>query len=94
MSLFSCTRWLAKPAVHALWSGGTVPAAGMRVRHYKGGEFTVVCLATHTEHSPHRLVVYRDAASRVWARPEAMFCGSVSVPGGERVARFVPVGCD
>ena len=55
-------------------------------RHYKGGLYHVLGVATHTETSKP-LVVYHDDSRKIWARPLKMFTNSVSVDG-KKVPRF------
>ncbi|MFC3495941.1 DUF1653 domain-containing protein [Glycomyces rhizosphaerae] len=56
-------------------------------RHYKGGLYEVIGVATHTE-SREPLVVYRDQLEGLlWVRPEAMFNDSISI-GGASQPRF------
>lgn len=43
-----------------------------RYRHFRGGEYRVIGLATHTE-SKDQYVVYFDDNQRLWARPPGMF---------------------
>jgi hypothetical protein len=59
-----------------------------RYRHYKGGEYEVIGVARHSE-TTEPLVVYRPThhPSGWWARPHAMFFGTVSVDG-VRLPRF------
>ena len=47
-------------------------------RHFKGGEYHIVCIATHTE-TGETLVIYRDVHDygAVYARPYDMFAGKV-----------------
>ncbi|MGY4893820.1 MAG: DUF1653 domain-containing protein [Candidatus Saccharimonadota bacterium] len=61
-------------------------------RHYKGNEYEVLYIGTHTE-SGERLVVYRDVhdTTKVWLRPVAMFLETVEVDG-ETVPRFERIG--
>lgn len=60
-------------------------------RHYKGEEYRVLYVATHTE-TNERLVVYQAASgSEVWARPVAMFLETVDVDG-EMIPRFERIG--
>lgn len=65
-----------------------------RYRHYKGGQYEVVCIAKHSE-SHEDMVVYRavedypDAPAKIWVRPLAMFTEKVEV-GGVIVPRFQP----
>jgi hypothetical protein len=57
-------------------------------RHYKGGEYEVLGVATHSE-TNEALVVYRPlyGEMKLWCRPAAMFCESVEFEG-QTVARF------
>jgi hypothetical protein len=64
-----------------------------KYRHYKGGEYEVIGIATHSEtHEPH--VVYRPlyGEGKLWVRPLAMFVESVTVNGVSmpRFARTAP----
>ena len=65
------------------------PAANPgKYRHYKGGEYEVIGVATHSE-TEEQLVVYRPLYGErgLWVRPLAMFCEEVDVDG-QRVPRF------
>ncbi len=57
-------------------------AAPGRYRHYKGGDYELIAVARHSE-THEALVIYRalDDVSAVWARPFAMFFGTVEVRG-------------
>ena len=59
-----------------------------RYRHYKGKEYVVLGVASHSE-TLEKLVVYRaDYGDRgLWARPLAMFLETVDV-SGESKPRF------
>ena len=59
-----------------------------RYRHYKGGEYLVYEVATHSE-TEEVLVVYRPLYGEraLWVRPLAMFEETVE-RDGERVPRF------
>ncbi len=59
-----------------------------RYRHYKGGEYLVYEIATHSE-TGERLVVYRPlyGEQALWVRPLAMFEETVE-RDGETVPRF------
>ena len=59
-----------------------------RYRHYKGGEYTVMGVAQHSE-TGEALVVYRPEYGErgLWVRPRAMFQESVETPGGT-IPRF------
>ena len=62
-----------------------------RYRHYKGGEYDVIGVARHSE-TGEPLVVYRPLynATGLWARPHAMFFGSLTVDGVDTL-RFTPM---
>jgi hypothetical protein len=59
-----------------------------RYRHYKGGEYRVHGLATHSE-TGEQLVVYQPLYGEQawWVRPLAMFVETV-VHDGKKVSRF------
>lgn len=59
-----------------------------KYKHYKGNDYQVVGVATHSE-DESQLVVYRPlyGEGALWVRPLAMFIEDVEV-NGERVARF------
>lgn len=65
-----------------------------RYRHYKGGEYTVIGAAQHSE-TGESLVVYRPeyGARELWVRPLAMFQESVETAEGV-VPRFQWVSAD
>ena len=56
--------------------------------HYKGGQYEVIGVATHSE-TEQSLVVYRPLYGErgLWVRPLEMFCETVE-RDGERVPRF------
>jgi len=59
-----------------------------KYRHFKGGEYEVIGIATHSEtHEP--LVVYRPlyGEMNLWCRPAAMFAEQVEFEG-QLVDRF------
>ncbi|UOZ07420.1 DUF1653 domain-containing protein [Amycolatopsis sp. WQ 127309] len=62
-----------------------------RYVHYKGNEYEVLGVASHSE-TEEQLVVYRALYGErgLWVRPEAMFTETVETPGGP-VPRFCPV---
>lgn len=62
-----------------------------RYRHYKGNDYLVIGLATHSE-TEERLVVYRQdyGEKGLWVRPLAMFTELVSMDG-KSVPRFAYV---
>ncbi|WP_410623708.1 DUF1653 domain-containing protein [Amycolatopsis sp. cmx-8-4] len=59
-----------------------------RYVHYKGNEYEVLGVASHSE-TEEQLVVYRALYGErgLWVRPEAMFTETVGTPGGP-VPRF------
>jgi hypothetical protein len=62
-----------------------------RYRHFKGGEYEVLAVATHSEtHEP--LVVYRPLYNDTgwWVRPLGMFAEMVTHEG-RKVPRFDPI---
>ena len=63
-----------------------------RYRHFKGGEYEVVGLATHSE-TGEQLVVYRAlyGDGGLWVRPVAMFLETVERDGQVR-PRFEYIG--
>lgn len=56
-----------------------------RYQHYKGQDYQVLGVATHSE-TQERLVVYRPLYGRgdLWVRPLAMFTDTLSVDGQTR----------
>lgn len=61
----------------------------MQYRHYKGGLYEFVCLAT-LESDLSAMVVYRAADGSTWTRPKDVFFELVEVDGA-LVPRFAPV---
>lgn len=59
-------------------------------RHYKGGIYKMICIATDTE-SGERKVIYQGIDGRIWDRSATMFFGTVEFEGKE-VPRFVAIG--
>lgn len=62
-------------------------------RHYKGQNYEVTCVATHSE-TQEVLVVYRCLYGDFswWVRPLAMFQETVTNADGETVPRFQFMG--
>lgn len=61
-----------------------------RYRHYKGGEYSVLGVARHSE-THEAFVIYQPARHEdLWARPHAMFVEDVEVDG-RREPRFAPL---
>lgn len=73
-----------------------MPITAGRYRHYKGGEYEVFFVATHSE-TEEPMVVYRTLYGDrgYWVRPLAMFTETVRVDGVEK-PRFerVEAGAD
>ncbi len=64
-----------------------------RYRHYKGGEYTVMGVAQHSE-TGEALVVPPEYGDReLWVRPLSMFQESVETPDGV-VPRFALIDAD
>lgn len=65
-----------------------------RYRHYKGKDYEVVGLATHSE-TEEKLVVYRTlyGGFDLWVRPLEMFVGTVELDG-EPTPRFTFISED
>lgn len=59
-----------------------------KFRHYKGNDYEVIGVATHSE-TREQLVVYRPlyGEGALWVRPLAMFIETVTVDG-KAVPRF------
>lgn len=54
--------------------------AGQKFRHYKGGEYEIVCEAIQ-EADLTWVVVYRSARGGLWTRPKAEFLGTLQLDG-------------
>jgi len=61
----------------------------MRFRHYKGGEYELVCEAT-MEADLTPIIVYRAANGSIWCRPRAVFFELIEVEG-KQIQRFTPM---
>ena len=61
----------------------------MQYRHYKGGLYELVCVAT-LESDLSEMIVYRAADGSIWTRPRTVFFEMVDV-GGTQLPRFAPV---
>lgn len=65
---------------------------GGRYRHYKGNEYVVIDIATHSE-TEEEMVLYKAlyGEEKLWVRPLSMWNEIVTVDGKE-VLRFTYVG--
>jgi len=72
----------------------TLPATGL-YRHYKGQQYQLMNLATHSE-SGQQLAIYRCLYGdfSIWARPLEMFLENVCLPDGQIVPRFQLIHSD
>ena len=61
----------------------------MQFRHYKGGLYDLVCIAT-LESDLSEMIVYRAPDGSIWTRPKEVFFQLVQVDGA-MVPRFAPV---
>ena len=63
-----------------------------RYRHFKGGEYELLCMARHSE-TEEELVVYRAlyGDGGVWVRPAAMWDEEI-VRDGKSFRRFTFIG--
>ena len=65
----------------------TKAVIGKKYRHYKGGLYRVINIATHTE-TEEVLVIYKGIESnKIWARPKGIFEGKVEMDSGN-INRF------
>ena len=62
-----------------------------RWRHFKGGEYEVICVAHHSE-TEEEMVVYRAlyGDGGMWVRPASMWLETVE-RDGKAIPRFTPV---
>jgi len=56
-------------------------------RHYKGGVYELVCIATLESDPEVQMVVYKAANGTVWTRPAHIFFEQVEFQG-QQVPRF------
>lgn len=61
--------------------------SGDTYRHFKGGLYTVLCIAEHTEHGDDMVVYVSEENGKIYARPQSMFSGMVQ-SGDVFVRRF------
>ncbi len=60
-----------------------------KYRHYKGGLYQLVCVAT-LESDLSEMIVYTAADGSFWTRPASVFFEIIDVDG-QQVQRFVPI---
>ena len=64
------------------------PIIGEKYKHYKGGEYKVITMATHTE-SNEPLVIYKSMLfGSIYARPLNMWFEEVELNDGSKISRF------
>lgn len=63
-----------------------------RYRHFKGGEYELICTARHSE-TEELMVVYRALYGEggIWVRPAAMWNEEIE-RDGRRIRRFAYIG--
>ena len=62
-----------------------------KYRHYKGNDYEVIGVATHSETREEMVVYWPLYGERaLWVRPLAMFIETVTVDG-EQIPRFAPL---
>lgn len=63
-----------------------------KYRHYKGNEYELLFVATHSE-TLEPMVVYRALYGErgIWVRPASMWNEIVTLPDGRKVKRFEKV---
>ena len=62
---------------------------GGKYRHYKGNEYVVLAIASHSE-TEEEMVVYQAqyGEEKIWVRPKSMWNETVTLPDGQSVRRF------
>lgn len=68
------------------------PNIGRRYKHYKGGLYDVISLATHTE-TEEIMVVYKSVHfGSIYVRPLSMWFEVIKLlPNGKDLRRFEPI---
>ena len=63
-----------------------------KYRHYKGNEYIVLDIATHSE-TEEEMVVYKAlyGDEKVWVRPASMWNDEIELPDGTITHRFVRI---
>ena len=66
---------LWNPQENAQEDKDTEIVIGAKYRHFKGGEYELIAVASHSENN-EELVIYKSLKDgQVWARPKTMFTG-------------------
>ena len=62
---------------------------GGKYRHYKGNEYVVLAIASHSE-TEEEMVVYQAqyGEEKIWVRPKSMWNETITLPDGQLVRRF------
>jgi hypothetical protein len=58
-----------------------------KFRHYKGGLYDLVCMASLESDPTVQMVVYKAANGTIWTRPAAVFFELVDCQG-QKIPRF------
>ena len=67
-----------------------IPEIHSLYRHYKGGEYIVLGVGTHTE-TKEKMVVYASLSyGTVWTRPLEIWNQFVNVPNDDNPDRLIP----
>lgn len=54
---------------------------GTKIKHYKGGQYTVIGIATESETADEVVVYQNDIDKKIWVRPIDMFFEEVRFKG-------------
>lgn len=76
-------------SVRQIREGEFILYSGVKLKHYKGGEYVVQDFATDSE-TGEKVVIYKDSTSKTWVRTAKMFFETVEHEG-EIVPRFIRV---
>ncbi|MBU4308618.1 MAG: DUF1653 domain-containing protein [Nanoarchaeota archaeon] len=70
---------------------------GEKYKHFKGGEYEIVCVARDCENPENKIVIYKSLyeakgfpEGTIWARGLEDFCGFKEL-NGEKIKRFVKI---
>lgn len=65
----------------------TAATQPVRYRHYKGGEYELVCEATLESDPTVTMIVYKASNGTIWTRPASVFFELIE-RGGAKIPRF------